>query len=293
MTVAAAHSAASTTRPQGRARREAGIVTLAMFGYFGLRLLVEGDEATATRNAERLLDLEDGLGIAIERDVQSWVLDHDLVRWTLSASYVWLHWPLLLAAMTYLTLRAPSVQVRLRNALIASGAVGVVFFTFLPMAPPRFMPGFVGTVSDAARRHYLPYSLEWTNAFAAFPSYHVGWTLVACLALAGVVRRGWPRVVVLTPAVLVAAAVVGTGNHYVLDTVAAAVLALTAWFLAGRPQDQPGSEQPGSGPPGSASTVTVPASPSTRTSAPSAMREDAPVAATTQGRPSSRDTITA
>jgi hypothetical protein len=217
-----------------RAWRELGIVALAMAAYFGLRVLVEGDRSVAVRNAERLLDVERRVGIDIEHAVQAWVVERDAIRWFLSASYVWLHWPLLIAAMVFLAFRAPAVLVRLRNAMIMSAAIGVVLFTVFPMAPPRFMPGFVGTVSDAARRHYLPYSLDWTNQFAAFPSYHVGWTLITCLAVASVVRGRVARSVVLLPAAIVVFAVVGTGNHYVLDTAAGAGFALLAWWVAGR-----------------------------------------------------------
>lgn len=229
-----------------RPLRELLAVLVVLAGYFGLRVVVEGDRATAVRNAERLLELEARLGIDVERDVQSVVLDHGVISSALSWSYVWLHWPLLIVAMLFLTFRAPAVQARFRTALLLSATVGVVLFATIPMAPPRFMPGFVGTVSDAARRHYLPYSLDWTNQFAAFPSYHVGWTLVACLAVAGVVASRW-RWLLAVPATLVAVAVVGTGNHYVLDSATGAVLALAAWWLAGRWDASVGHREDGDG----------------------------------------------
>jgi hypothetical protein len=232
MTLVAPYSARLTTT--ARAVRELAAVAVAMLAYFGLRVVVEGDRPTAVRNAERLLDLEATIGIDVERDVQGWVLGHDALRTVVSAAYVWLHWPLLVVAMTYLALRAPAVMARLRDALIASAAIGVVLFALVPMAPPRFMPGFVGTVSDDARRHYLPYPLDWTNQVAAFPSYHVGWTLITCVAVASVVRNWSARFAVLTPAAAVAVAVVGTGNHYVLDSVAGALLAVAAWWARGR-----------------------------------------------------------
>lgn len=218
-----------------RARRELGVVVLAMAGYFGLRVVVEGERGVAARNADRLLEVERRLGIDIEHAVQEWTLEHDVVRWLLSAGYVWLHWPLLIVAMVFLAVRAPDALERLRNAMIVSGAVGVVLFATLPTAPPRFMPGYVGTVSDAARRHYLPYSLDWTNEFAAFPSYHIGWTLITCLAVAGTMSRRGVRWAMLLPAAVVALAVIGTGNHYVLDSVAGAGFALLAWW-ATRPR---------------------------------------------------------
>ena len=232
MTVVAPSSARPTQA--ALAWRELGLVALTMIGYFGLRLVVEGDPATAVRNADDLMDLEVRLGIDVERDVQRWVLDHELISDALSAAYVWLHWPLLIAVMVALALEAPSVLARLRTALAMSGAIGILLFATVPMAPPRFMPGFVGTVSDAARRHYLPYSLDWTNQFAAFPSYHVGWTLIACLAVAGLLSSRSAQLAAMAPALVVAIAVIGTGNHYVLDSVTGAAFALGAWWIAGR-----------------------------------------------------------
>lgn len=229
-----APSGAQPTRDRtGAVRRELLVVSSALAAYFGARVVVEGDRAAAIRNAERLIELERWLGVDVERAVQRWVLAHDVVRWLLSAGYVWLHWPLLIASMVFLTLRAPEVQARLRNSIIVSAAIGVVLFAVVPMAPPRFMPGFVGTVSDDARRHFLPYPLSWTNQVAAFPSYHVGWTLLACLAIASVVRHRWLRVAAGAAAGIVAIAVVGTGNHYVVDSVSGALLALAAWWAVG------------------------------------------------------------
>ena len=115
---------------------------------------------------------------------------------------------------------------------MASGLVGLLLFWVFPAAPPRFMPGYEGTVSDAARRHYLDYPLSWTNQYASFPSFHIGWTLLACLALAATFESGRKQAVALIPALLVALAVVTTANHYVLDTVAGATIAVAAyaWF---------------------------------------------------------------
>lgn len=227
-------SASTRTIPTARAWRELGLVGLAMTGYFALRIVVEGDRPTAVRHAEQLLALERRLRIDVEHDVQRWVVDHDAVRSLLSAAYVWLHWPLLVAVMALLAVRAPDQLARLRRAMVASGVVGVVLFAVIPTAPPRFLAGFVGTVSDEARRHYLPYPLAWTNQLAAFPSYHVGWTLIACLTVAGLLGDQRMRALAMLPAVLVAVAVVGTGNHYILDSLTGAVLAVAAWWAADR-----------------------------------------------------------
>jgi hypothetical protein len=214
--------------------REIGIVGFAALVYFGVRLAVEGSTAEAEANADRIIRFERWLGIDVERGAQDLVLDHGWLRSLGNASYVWLHWPLLIAVMIVMFGRDRALYLRLRRALCASGAVGLLFFWLMPTSPPRFMPGFEGTVSDAARTHYVGYSLSWANQYASFPSFHIGWTLIACLALAASLKSRTARVAALAPAVLVALAVVTTGNHYVVDAVAGTVFALAAYLW---PQD--------------------------------------------------------
>jgi hypothetical protein len=208
---------------------ELGILSGAAFVYFGGRVLVEGSRSRATANAQHLLDVESALHIDIEGRVQQVAIDSDIVRIVGNLSYVWLHWPLLIAAFWFLFRNDKRHYLQVRNSLFVSGAIGLLLFALIPMSPPRFMPGFVGTVSDGARRHYLTYPMSWTNIYAAFPSFHVGWTLVACLAVATVLRGRVRKAAILVPALLVGLAVVSTGNHYVLDSVTGAVVACAAY----------------------------------------------------------------
>lgn len=78
-----------------------------------------------------------------------------------------------------------------------------------------FMPGFVGTVSQAERTHFLRYPSSWSNRVASLPSFHVGWTLTAAIVLATTLRSPVLKFIALLPGPLVAIAVVATGNHYV------------------------------------------------------------------------------
>ncbi len=202
--------------------------------YFGVRVVVEGSTESATHNAERLLTLERALSLDVESKIQRAVIDIEVLRTLGNFSYVWLHWPLLIAVLFVVLHRDPGRYHQLRGALFLSGAVGLVLFTIYPMAPPRFMPGFIGTVSDEARRHFVSYPLSWTNRYAAFPSFHAGWTLIACLALAATMRTRAGRTLALVPAALVTMAVITTGNHYVIDTATGIVVAVGAYGVAGR-----------------------------------------------------------
>ena len=220
--------------PHRATLREIAICLAAATVYFGGRLIIEGDAVVATRNAQRILDVEEALDIDIERGAQDLVLHSEVLRTVGNLSYVWLHWPLLIAVLIWLFHRSRIRYVQLRNSMFASGLVGLVLFWLFPAAPPRFMPGYEGTVSDAARRHYLDYPLSWTNPVASFPSFHIGWTLLACLALAATFDSWRRQALALVPAALVGLAVVTTANHYVLDTVAGAFIAFCAYAFFGR-----------------------------------------------------------
>jgi hypothetical protein len=219
--------------------RELAIALAAAVVYFGGRILVEGSAERSTRNAQRILDAEQRIGLDVERGAQSLVLDNDVLRTLGNLSYVWLHWPLLITVLIVLFHRSRIRYVQLRNSLMASGLVGLVLFWVFPAAPPRFMPGYEGTVSDTARRHYLDYPLSWTNQYASFPSFHIGWTLLACLALAATMDSFRHQAVALIPALLVGLAVVTTANHYVIDTVAGVAISFWAYALFGRRHELP------------------------------------------------------
>lgn len=201
--------------------------------YFGVRVLVEGSREQALENAGRLLSFERALGLDVERSIQQGVGDIEVVRALGNFAYVWLHWPLLILILAVVVIKDDPLYRRLRNALFVSGAVGLLIFAVFPVAPPRFLPGYLDTVDLSARTHYIEIPTSWRNRHAAFPSFHVGWTAIACLAAASLTSRRAVKALILSPAVLVAASVVITGNHYMVDAVAGFVIAVTAFYFFG------------------------------------------------------------
>lgn len=214
--------------------RELAIVVIAAGVYFGGREVVQGSERAALRNAGRITDFEATFGLDLEHGVQDLVLGNSVLRALGNVSYVWLHWPLLIVVLAVLFVRDQRRYRQLRNAMCASGAIGLLLFTAVPTAPPRFLPGYTGTVSDAARTHYLSIPLGWTNPFASFPSFHVGWTLIACLAVARSMPGFHSTIALLAPAVLVGVAVITTGNHYLVDAIVGAALSVGAYWTFSR-----------------------------------------------------------
>ncbi len=72
----------------------------------------------------------------------------------------------------------------------------------------------------------------FVNQYAAMPSLHAGWDLLVGLAIAGAAGSLWLRVAGYLLPVLMVAAVILTGNHYLVDVVAGLALALIGLWAA-------------------------------------------------------------
>lgn len=231
--------------------REVALVVLAVIAYFLVRGLVDADPGTALSHARSLVNLERSLGLFHEPTWQAWVIQHPAFVDLLNAIYVYGHWPLIALTLGWLFLRQRDAFREIRLVMVLSGLVGFACFFLFPMAPPRFLPdlGFVDTVvlhSDAYRVLQPP---SMTNQYAAMPSLHVGWNLLMGVAM---VRHASSRLVrgfgYVMPLVMWAATVL-TGNHFLVDgvvggTIVLTVLAVVRWWH--RRNDLPNASMPGS-----------------------------------------------
>jgi membrane-associated phospholipid phosphatase len=66
------------------------------------------------------------------------------------------------------------------------------------------------------------------NPYAAMPSLHVGYALVVAWGLVVAERKTWIRVAAVFYPVVMAATVVISGNHWILDVVGAVVTVIVA-----------------------------------------------------------------
>jgi hypothetical protein len=215
------------------------LVTGAALLYFAVRGITEGSEEIAVRNAETLMRIESRLGLAVESTAQARILDLHVLVTAANWVCIWGHWPVIIAVLVWLYACHRDRYQLLLRAMLISGAIGLIIFAAYPVAPPRLMPdgGFVDTVTELSRSYRVLQPPALVNKFAALPSLHVGWNLLVGVVVFGVVRNWIMRgVAVLLPA-LMAAAVVLTGNHYVIDAlvgsaVAGAGLAASSWMAA-------------------------------------------------------------
>jgi PAP2 superfamily len=216
--------------------REALIFGAAVFLYFFVRGLVDAKVALAYENAERVIDVEQATGIFVEQDLQSWVIGHgwlvDILNWI----YIYGHWPVVVGTLIWLLARHRSEYARFRNAMLISGAIGLVIFVSFPVSPPRFMTdyGFIDTVTDRTNAYRVLQPPAFTNQYAAMPSLHFGWNLLMGIAWASLAGSRWARLFGWLMPALMFAGIVLTANHYLLDGVAGGALAMLGFVVATR-----------------------------------------------------------
>lgn len=210
------------------------LIGCAVLFYFAVRGQTEGAEATAIENGHWILARENDLGIDLERSMQSWTESSGLTT-VANWIYIWFHWPVIILTLLWLHHSRIATFLVLRNAMFVSGAIGLVIFVSLPVAPPRLIDaGFVDTVTEQSTSYRLLQPPALVNKYAAMPSLHVGWNLLIGLALLESSKRLPVRLFAVAGPILMSLAVVVTANHYILDGIAGAGIALIGLWVARR-----------------------------------------------------------
>jgi membrane-associated phospholipid phosphatase len=212
--------------------------------YDILRTAVSGTFGTAVANAGHITSLERAAGLNLEGTLQRAVLQ---LPWLVDLCNVCYSLTHLLApplVLVVLYRKAPARYRVARNAFLALLGLALLAFWLLPVGPPRLVPGpthltdtsqnlsldhtplagVVATKNESA----APAWLGSTNPFAAMPSLHVGWAVWVALALWPILRRRSTKILAATYPAWMLLSVVVTGNHWLLDGVAGAVLAAIA-----------------------------------------------------------------
>ena len=206
-----------------------------------------GSTTHALHNAERVIRLEQWLGIFHEQTVQSWFLGWPWFLRIWNIYYGTLHFVVPIGVLVALFRRWPSAYRLWRNTLAFTTGLALLGFSLFPLMPPRLLcdclygggatsdRGFVDTIDR--------YGGLWTfdsgtvksisNQYAAMPSLHVAWALWCALALYPRLRHRWAKALVVLYPVATVFAIVVTANHYLLDAVGG-VLVLAAGYLIAR-----------------------------------------------------------
>ena len=216
--------------PITRLVSEAMILVAAYLAYEAVRRFVAPDSGEAIGRALGLIHIEQRLGIFFEPDLQRYVVGHDWLVTLFNWIYVWGYLPVIAAAGLYLYVMHHDFYTRYRNTFLLSGAIGLVIFATLPVAPPRMFPefGFVDTVRANSRVYQSFEGSDLVNEFAAVPSFHFGWILLVGIAIIQTSSRLAFKIAGASMPVLMLFAILFTANHYVIDAVAGAAIVLAA-----------------------------------------------------------------
>ncbi|MFK3730239.1 phosphatase PAP2 family protein [Streptomyces sp. NPDC088090] len=253
--------------------RELLLVTGLFLVYKFGRLLANGHETAAFRNADLVWDAERALHFPGEGAVQQLLLHGEPLVRVANTYYAAVHFPATIAFLAWLYWRHPAHYVWSRRVLALLTGAALALHILVPLAPPRMLAsaGLVDTARVYGPSVYgaVPEADSMANQFAAMPSLHFGWALMVAIGLIAATRSPLRWWWLLHPA-LTLFVIVGTANHYWTDALAAAVLlgfALLVVPTPVRPPHAPSDAPPavprqraGGGPAsaGSASTGSAP-----------------------------------
>ncbi len=200
--------------------------------YLLVRELAVGGETAALSNAAAIVALEQSLGLFIEPAMQQGLMDSArplliLLNWV----YILTYWPVILAvALIFYCVRRRAYYYY-RRVLVVNLLMALAVFALWPAAPPFQTPYLVDTIQAYGPAFYGgPAMAAFYNTNAAMPSLHFSWTCI----LGTLFLRELPspfRYVGLAYPLLTLAAILGTGNHFVLDAAAGAALAGLAFAV--------------------------------------------------------------
>jgi membrane-associated phospholipid phosphatase len=193
-------------------------------------------EEAAYLRAYHLLDLEWRHGFFVEQRIQAFFLHFHLLMTGIDLFYAVGHVGITIGVLIWIYVKHREWYPFARNLFAVSTAIALVSFYFFPTAPPRFFPNY-GFVDPAVSNHLVnageaqPSSYTY-NPYAAMPSLHVAYALVVALSAFLADRRVWVRGLAVVYPVVMAAVVIISGNHWLLDVAGAAVtVAIAACIL--------------------------------------------------------------
>jgi hypothetical protein len=216
---------------------QAALWALADLLYEGVRGIVAGRTNVAFANTRRVISLEQSTGTFWEPHIQSWILGHrhliDVINWI----YLNAQFSVNLLFLAALYVWRNEIFYFVRNIYFVSMGLALIVHLGFPVAPPRLFPqyGFVDTVQRYAHINQDVGAISlFVNPYAAVPSMHMCFSLIVGATTIRLTRRPWLALIGGLYPLLVLFAIVSTGNHFIFDAAAGAVLAVVAGLVAGR-----------------------------------------------------------
>ena len=210
-------------------RREAAIGLGLYAVYLAVRAgALAGDgRRRADRNADRVVAVERRLGIHVEPDLQRLVLRRPRLVAALNLAYATLNVGTTVVWLAGLYRRRDPAFGRYRRAAVLAALGAQPVFLLFPVAPPRKLDHLVDTIAEIGGVDLDSGLIEKLyHPLAAMPSIHVAIAVVTAAGIRATSPRPWARALAPAYPPGVAAIVLLTANHYVVD-------ALAGWALGG------------------------------------------------------------
>jgi membrane-associated phospholipid phosphatase len=171
-------------------------------------------------DAYQIIHLERVLHIFIEPAVQNWALSK---HWLMDAAdFIYLNAHLVVtgAVVAYVYARHNRSFYFLRNTFLIAMMIALLGYWLYPTAPPRLMPewGFTDSI-----KQFTGITVEQgpssavLNLYAAVPSMHVCFAILAGWPMARLASRRWVKTLWTLYPLLITFVVIVTGNHYLID----------------------------------------------------------------------------
>jgi hypothetical protein len=187
----------------------------------------------ALAHAGDVLGLEQALHLDPERALDQWLAGHPTLGLVISDYYDNAHFLVTLSLLGWLWWRRAELYRPLRNSLVLVNVLAFLVFWLYPVAPPRMLSGFTDVVASthAIGSWHSGALASQANQLAAMPSLHIAWAVWCTVALWRLSARAWVRVLAMLYPCLTSAAVLLTGNHFILDILAGALVMAVALAL--------------------------------------------------------------
>jgi PAP2 superfamily protein len=204
--------------------------------YRVLRRVLPTDWPQAIANAHHVLRLEQVCHLAWEEGIQEWFLHFPTIVRGMNWFYLSTHFVVTGLFFVWLYWRNREGFAIFRDGFLLATAIALVIHWRYPTAPPRLAHIGVKDTIDMYSGVNIgrPHHERFSNPVAAVPSLHAGWAIAVGAGLLLYARNTVARVAgVLYPSAVLLTIVV-TGNHFVFDAVAGA-LVMAVGFAATAP----------------------------------------------------------
>jgi membrane-associated phospholipid phosphatase len=174
-------------------------------------------------NGLRVIHFESNWNALYELTFQRLADTHSLLHNAVYFTYWFSEFGVVGIGLLYIYFRHHETFSRVRNTLLLANLIGLVGYVLMPTAPPRMFSAF-----GFADTQFAGTVEFFANPYAAMPSLHAADAIIIGAALAFTCRGYVGRALWLLWPAWVAFSVMATANHFWLDCVAGAGVALLA-----------------------------------------------------------------